>query len=78
MILGVSLVVLLARLDAHPRVAGEEHPGRAPSRPALNEPSRLVTWPWRSSSFVFSPKYQTLPWRSCAYQSLVTSRGFRA
>ena len=36
-------------------------PGSAPATPAWKEPSVLVTRPWRSSSAVSSPKYQTLP-----------------
>src|SRR4029453_3610739 len=41
-------------------------PGWAPSTPAWKDPSVLTTWPWRSSSAVSSPKYQTLPQRSWA------------
>ncbi len=47
-------------------------PARAPSRPAFHEPAVLTTRP-SSYSLVFSPKYQTLPRRSCAYQSKVSS-----
>src|SRR4051794_10887399 len=48
-------------------------PGRAPCFPAVHEPSVLVTLPCSSSSAVSSPRYQTLPALSCAYQSLVRS-----
>src|SRR3954469_12524621 len=48
-------------------------PARAPWAPACQEPSRLFTWPRRSSSLVASPRYQTLPCLSCAYQSSVSS-----
>src|SRR5437868_2988352 len=47
-------------------------PGCAPFTPDLNEPSMLVI-SLPSSSWVFSPKYQTLPSLSCAYQSSVSS-----
>src|SRR3954451_15232161 len=48
-------------------------PARAPSTPARHDPSRLVTRPTAFSSAVASPKYQTLPRLSCAYQSFVRS-----
>src|SRR3954454_16983509 len=48
-------------------------PGRAPSAPAVHVPSVLVTCPFRSSSAVSSPRYQTLPWASWLYQSVVRS-----
>src|SRR3954467_4980118 len=48
-------------------------PGWAPRRPAAHVPSVLVTRPCASSSAVFSPKYQTLPWESWLYQSVVRS-----
>ncbi len=47
-------------------------PGSAPSTPASNEPSLDTTLPF-SYSAVASPRYQTFPQRSCAYQSSVTS-----
>src|SRR4051812_24754028 len=46
-------------------------PARAPSTPASHDPSLLGT-PF-SYAVVSSPKYQTLPSRSCAYQSDVSS-----
>src|SRR4029453_8451058 len=49
--------------------------GSAPSTPACQEPSVLTTLPCSSSSLVSSPKYQTFPSLSCAYQSSVTSNG---
>src|SRR3954447_18853095 len=48
-------------------------PAFAPSAPARQVPSRLVTLPAAFSSAVSSPKYQTLPRASCAYQSFVRS-----
>src|SRR4051812_19320544 len=50
-------------------------PGRAPRSPATQLPSVLLTLPC-SYSLVSSPKYQTVPVRSWAYQSSVSS--FRA
>ena len=47
-------------------------PAWAPSTPASNEPSVETTLPF-SYSFVASPRYQTFPHLSCAYQSSVTS-----
>src|SRR5262245_49859369 len=47
-------------------------PGCSPSTPSSHEPSRLVTSPFLYSA-VSSPKYQTLPSASCAYQSKVSS-----
>ena len=44
-----------------------------PSTPVVQVPSVLVTWPFASSSAVFSPKYQTLPRESWLYQSVVRS-----
>src|SRR5206468_3311527 len=41
--------------------ANMKMPGFAPWTPAIQLPEVLVTWPWASSSAVFSPKYQTLP-----------------
>ena len=49
-------------------------PAWAPSTPASNEPAVVVGLPF-SYSVVFSPRYQTLPSESCAYQSSVTSTG---
>ena len=48
-------------------------PARAPFTPETKLPARLVTRPCVSSSAVSSPKYQTLSWESCAYQSVVRS-----
>src|SRR5947207_817452 len=48
-------------------------PARAALTPACQVPSVLVTLPCGSSSAVSSPKYQTLPALSCAYQSVVRS-----
>ena len=53
--------------------AGMRMPGCAPSRPVSQDPSRLVTLPCVFSSAVVSPKYQTFPALSCAYQSVVRS-----
>ena len=47
-------------------------PGRAPSTPASNEPSRVVMRPF-SNSAVSSPRYQIDPSASWAYQSKVSS-----
>ena len=47
-------------------------PASAPSTPASNEPPRDETFP-SSNSAVCSPRYQTLPSPSCAYQSKVSS-----
>src|SRR5882762_5576999 len=47
-------------------------PGSAPSTPASHVPAVLVTAPLAYSA-VSSPKYQTLPSASCAYQSTVFS-----
>src|SRR5882762_5144715 len=47
-------------------------PGLALSTPASHVPAVLVTTPFAYSA-VSSPKYQTLPPRSCAYQSTVFS-----
>src|SRR5262245_60012036 len=46
-------------------------PAFAPFLPACHEPPVLTLPPWYS--FVSSPKYQTFPARSCAYQSSVSS-----
>ena len=51
-------------------------PARAPSRPACHEPSVVVTRPCASNSAVASPRYQTAPAASCAYQSVVRSSGW--
>src|SRR5204863_37974 len=48
-------------------------PARAPSTPAVHVPSLLVTLRCASSSAVSSPKYQTLPFASWLYQSVVRS-----
>ena len=48
-------------------------PPCAASRPFRNEPSVLVTLPLAFSSAVFSPRYQTVPRLSWAYQSVVRS-----
>src|SRR6476469_7016363 len=48
-------------------------PGSAPLTPASNEPA--VSAVPSLNSLVASPKYQTLPSRSCAYQSTVSSKG---
>jgi len=53
--------------------AGMKTPACAPFTPACQLPSVLRTLPRGSSSAVASPRYQTLPARSCAYQSLVLS-----
>ncbi len=47
-------------------------PGCAPSTPASKEPDLVVILPF-SYSAVSSPRYQTLPDASWAYQSSVTS-----
>src|SRR6185436_8068735 len=47
-------------------------PGCAPSTPASHDPVVEETFPLAYSA-VSSPKYQTLPNRSCAYQSNVSS-----
>ena len=47
-------------------------PAIAPSTPASNEPSVEVTSPF-SNSAVSSPRYQTVPSESWAYQSKVSS-----
>src|SRR5512132_729912 len=47
-------------------------PAWAPSTPASHDPAVLTTTP-SSYSFVFSPRYQTFPHASCAYQSNVFS-----
>src|SRR5262249_5050271 len=44
-------------------------PGWAPPTPAVQEPSVVPA----GSCVESSPKYQTLPWLSCAYQSSVSS-----
>jgi len=49
-------------------------PACAPSTPASKEPSVVVGLPF-SYSVVNSPRYQMLPFLSCAYQSSVTSTG---
>src|SRR5688500_11896549 len=46
-------------------------PGFAPPTPACHEPSLLDMPP--SNAVVSSPKYQTVPSTSCAYQSYVSS-----
>src|SRR4051812_24422271 len=48
-------------------------PAFAPSTPACHEPDVLRTLPSLPMLRVASPKYQTLPARSCAYQSMVDS-----
>src|SRR4051812_39776280 len=48
-------------------------PATAPSRPASQLPDVLFTLPERSSSAVRSPRYQTLPFASWLYQSVVRS-----
>jgi hypothetical protein len=53
--------------------AGSAIPGSAPSTPASQEPLS-VGLPCLYS-IVCSPKYQTFPCESWAYQSLVTSIG---
>src|ERR671921_2314400 len=47
-------------------------PGSAPALPASHEPS-VLTLPFFLYSLEFSPKYQTLPFLSWAYQSKVFS-----
>src|SRR5215218_5383690 len=47
-------------------------PGLAPALPASHDPS-VLTLPFFLYSLVFSPKYQTLPFLSWAYQSKVFS-----
>src|SRR6187431_2528412 len=54
--------------------AGTITPGCAPSTPASNDPSVDTGLPF-SYSVVASPRYQTFPHRSWAYQSSVTSIG---
>src|SRR5262245_1447794 len=49
-------------------------PGWAPSTPASHDPSVDTTFPF-SYSFVSSPRYQTFPQASWAYQSSVISTG---
>ena len=51
--------------------AGMAMPGSAPSTPPSNDPA-VSTVP-SLNSLVASPKYQTLPRASCAYQSVVRS-----
>ena len=51
-------------------------PALAPARPACHEPSRDSRWPFASYVAVASPKYQTLPALSAAYQSVVRSASF--
>jgi hypothetical protein len=53
--------------------AGMKMPGFAPFTPACQEPSVLVCSRLRFSSSVASPKYQTFPAMSCAYQSVMFS-----
>src|SRR5258706_16030282 len=48
-------------------------PGSAPSTPAVQVPFVSTTFPLASRIEVPSPKYQTLPSRSWAYQSIVRS-----
>ena len=48
-------------------------PGLAPWTPAVQLPVVFVTFPFLSSSAVLSPKYQTLPFASWVYQSVVRS-----
>jgi hypothetical protein len=72
-VLGMSPQELLAERLPDLGWAGMMTPARAPFTPESHEPSRLVTFPLRSSSAVSSPKYQTVPPRSCAYQSVVRS-----
>ncbi len=55
-------------------LAGTTTPACAPSTPASNEPLVDTGLPF-SYSVVASPRYQTFPHRSCAYQSSVTSTG---
>ena len=50
-------------------------PGPAPLTPDCQVPAVVVTLPAALYSAVFSPKYQTLPCLSCAYQSSVFSIG---
>ena len=52
--------------------AGMMIPGSAPSTPASNDPALVETFP-SSNSAVSSPRYQTFPAASCAYQSNVSS-----
>ena len=47
-------------------------PASAPSTPASQEPSVVLSFPF-SNSFVSSPRYQRFPAESCAYQSKVSS-----
>ena len=49
-------------------------PGCAPSMPASNDPAVVTGLP-PSYSVVSSPRYQTFPSESWAYQSSVTSTG---
>ena len=50
-------------------------PAQALSLPASQVPAVLTTWPSRRS-FVSSPRDQTLPFRSCTYQSKDSSTSF--
>jgi hypothetical protein len=67
-----ALCVLLAVLIPDLWMAGMMMPGRAPLTPLSNEPA--VSAVPSLNSFVASPKYHTLPSRSCAYQSSVSSK----
>jgi hypothetical protein len=62
----MALEPFLAKAPADLRLGLHEDAGCAPSTPAWNEPSVLTTSPRASSGAVSSPKYQTLPQRSCA------------
>ncbi len=50
-------------------------PATAPSTPASHDPAVLTGSPCSSYSTVSSPKYQTVPVSSAAYQSNVRSTG---
>jgi len=53
--------------------AGMTIPGPAPSTRACQEPSTLISMFSALADLVFSPKYQTFPYTSCAWQSMVSS-----
>ena len=73
MIFRLTLERLLLERLTDRGLAGMKMPPFAPSRPFRKEPSVLVTLPCAFSSAVFSPRYQTVPCLSWAYQSVVRS-----
>ena len=62
-VLGMTAVVLLPERPSGIGCPGMKMPGFAPSVPAVQEPSVLITRPCPSSVAVDSPKYQTFPFR---------------